>query len=164
MIPPVRIEEVALADIRPAEYNPRAILPEARAGLRFSMERFGVVGLVVVNRRTMRIVGGHQRHAIMVESGVERAPVIMVDVDEATEKAMNLTLNNPDIAGRFTDDVLGRIEELRKTDAEAFACLRLAEMAAGEGLLSELIEERIREKDIGDVVTTRKCSGCGYEW
>ncbi len=44
-----------------APYNPRAIGPEALAGLRTSLETFGDLSGIVVNRRTGHIVCGHQR-------------------------------------------------------------------------------------------------------
>jgi ParB-like chromosome segregation protein Spo0J len=44
-----------------APYNPRKISDHDLEALRRSMKFFGVVEPVVVNKRTGRIVGGHQR-------------------------------------------------------------------------------------------------------
>jgi ParB family chromosome partitioning protein len=74
--------DVSVSEIKPAPYNPREISDEALAGLRQSLERFGMVDLLVVNRRNMRIISGHQRYKILQEAGVEKVTVIMVDVDE----------------------------------------------------------------------------------
>ena len=76
------IQEVNLADIKPAPYNPREISDEALAGLRMSLEKFGYVDLLVVNKRNMRIIAGHQRYKVLQMDGVKTAHVIMVDVDE----------------------------------------------------------------------------------
>ena len=43
MTPVLQIERKPLAELVPAPYNPRAISPEALAGLRGSVERFGLV-------------------------------------------------------------------------------------------------------------------------
>ena len=44
-----------------APYNPRMISDHDLVALGRSMTTFGVVEPVVVNRRTNRIIGGHQR-------------------------------------------------------------------------------------------------------
>jgi hypothetical protein len=44
-----------------APYNPRRITDEELLRLRKSLRRFGLVDPVIVNRRSDRIVGGHQR-------------------------------------------------------------------------------------------------------
>jgi hypothetical protein len=61
----LNIETKAIADLVPAPYNPRTISSEALAGLRGSVERFGLVEPVVWNRRTGRVVGGHQRLKVL---------------------------------------------------------------------------------------------------
>ena len=55
------IEQMHIAELDPAPYNPRTISPDALAGLRHSVERFGLVEPIVWNRRTGRVVGGHGR-------------------------------------------------------------------------------------------------------
>ena len=65
------IQDVRLSDIKPAPYNPREIAPESLAGLRQSLEKFGMVDLLVVNKRNMHIISGHQRYKILQEAGVD---------------------------------------------------------------------------------------------
>lgn len=48
-------------DLEPAPYNPRRITDEKLAALGRSMARFGDLSGIVFNRRTGRVVGGHQR-------------------------------------------------------------------------------------------------------
>jgi len=55
------IKEMRIADLVPAPYNPRKITDQAYAGLRESLQKFGLVDLLVVNKRNNRIIGGHQR-------------------------------------------------------------------------------------------------------
>ena len=47
-------------ELDPAPFNPRTISSEALDGLYHSVERFGLVELIVWNRRTGHVVGGHQ--------------------------------------------------------------------------------------------------------
>ena len=82
--------DVKMSEIKPAPYNPREISDAALAGLRQSLAKFGLVDLLVVNRRNMRIISGHQRYKILQQEGVEDVTVIMVDLDEISEMAMNL--------------------------------------------------------------------------
>ena len=61
------ISDIKLSDIKPAPYNPREISNEALSGLRHSLEKFGYVDLMVVNKRNMRVISGHQRYKILQE-------------------------------------------------------------------------------------------------
>lgn len=101
-----------LEELKPAEYNPRTITKEAFRGLEASIRRFGLVQPIVWNRRTERVVGGHQRIEAMKALGQSEAQVVVVDLPESEEKALNVTLNNPAIAGEFTDDLQGILAEL----------------------------------------------------
>ena len=91
------IESKAITDLMPAPYNPRTISAEALAGLRGSVERFGLVEPVVWNRRTGHVVGGHQRLKVLQAMGETSTQVIVVDLPEVEEKALNIALNSPAI-------------------------------------------------------------------
>jgi DNA modification methylase len=120
--------DVLLSEIQPAPYNPREISDEALTGLRESLERFGVVDLLVINKRNMRIVSGHQRYKVLQEAGVEKVTVIMVDVDEISEMAMNVTLNSQEIAGQWTAALIPLLEKLRTENGDAYIALRMKEL------------------------------------
>ena len=76
--------DVSMSEIKPAPYNPREISEEAMTGLRHSLEKFGLVDLLVVNKRNMHIISGHQRYKILQSEGVDKVKAIMVDVDETS--------------------------------------------------------------------------------
>lgn len=120
--------DVSVSEIKPAPYNPREISDEALAGLRQSLERFGMVDLLVVNKRNMRIISGHQRYKILQEAGVEKVTVIMVDVDEISEMAMNVTLNSQEIVGTWTEALIPLLEKLRIEDGDSYIALRMKEL------------------------------------
>lgn len=122
------IQDVRLSDIKPAPYNPREIAPESLAGLRQSLEKFGMVDLLVINRRNMHIISGHQRFKILQEEKVESVEAIMVDVDEVTEMAMNVTLNSQEITGRWTAALVPLLERLRTENADDYLALRMKEL------------------------------------
>jgi hypothetical protein len=106
-------EVVKISELKAAPYNPRQISGEALAGLSKSLERWGVVQEVVVNKRTGYIVGGHQRVAALKKMGVREVPVVWVDLDDVEEKALNVALNNPHISGEFDDTIAGLLTEIR---------------------------------------------------
>lgn len=103
------------SEIHPAEYNPRKISAEGKKLLKRSIKKYGVVGGIVVNKQTGNtIVGGHQKVFVLDE--INNFPekdytlkVEMVDVDERTEKAMNVALNNSAIGGTFDYDMLAAL-------------------------------------------------------
>ena len=58
----------------------------------------------MVNKRTQRIVGGHQRVKAAEGAGIDKLPVVYVDLDETAEKQLNIALNR--ISGEFDVDKL----------------------------------------------------------
>jgi len=119
-----------------APYNPRVIAPEQYEALLKSIQRFGVVEPVVWNKRTGRVVGGHQRVDAMEALGIEDAPVVLIDVSENEEIALNLALNK--ISGVFDDAklqaLLGNLDGDLKaltgfTDQETAALAKLGSLS-----------------------------------
>jgi DNA modification methylase len=140
----VRLETRSLTDLVPAPYNPRRISDDALAGLGASVDRFGLVQPVIVNERTGHIVGGHQRVKVLQAQGAVETDVVVVDVDEAEEKALNLALNSPRISGEWTAGALGLLEEV------VGALPDLGEALLLSGLRGDL--EKLFPQAAGDVV------------
>ncbi len=124
----MRTERRRLADLVSWERNPRSISRKAMAGLKASIQRFGVVQNIIVNERTGRIVGGHQRAKAMAEVGLTETDVVIVDLSPDDEKALNVALNNPHTAGEFTDGLSAILDELVAYDSDLFTALRLDEL------------------------------------
>lgn len=98
---------VELTRMNPAPYNPRKTLAPGDAEwerLVRSIDEFGYVEVMVWNRRTGHLVGGHQRYNVLRHRGVTRAQVSVVDLDEAREKALNLALNK--VRGQWDQQAL----------------------------------------------------------
>ena len=103
----MKVQQVNPAKLVPADYNPRTISEHQAAALKRSIDRWGFVEPVVANKRTGRIVGGHQRIDAALALAVATVPVHWIDVDEASEKALNIALNK--ISGQWDEDLLGRL-------------------------------------------------------
>ncbi len=85
-----------LADIKPAEYNPRIALTEKDfqyKALKASIDEFGLVVPLIVNERTGTLVSGHQRLSVMLASGIEETEVVVVDFPPEKEKALCIAMN-----------------------------------------------------------------------
>lgn len=96
----MKLEKIKLADLKPADYNPRTITPEELKRLRSSIKKFGQVENLVVNK-DMTLISGHQRLLAMIQLGMEYADCYVMDVDKVTEKALNITLNSKYNQGKF---------------------------------------------------------------
>jgi DNA modification methylase len=89
--------KVKVANLIPADYNPRKISAKERAELTTSVEQFGRVEPVIINTGTRKncVIGGHQRLKIYADLGVveieAKAPSRELTEDE--EKELNLRLN-----------------------------------------------------------------------
>lgn len=127
-LPEHRIETRRVADLVPADYNPRKISPKAMEGLKKSLAEFGAVQPIVVNERTGHIVGGHQRVKALAALGQVETTVIVVDLSLTREKALNIALNNPHISGEFYDGLGDLLDEINGEMPELFADLRLDEL------------------------------------
>lgn len=160
--PDGRTETRPLADLEEAPYNPRTIDDASLDGLTSSIERFGLVEPIVWNRRTGHVVGGHQRVKVLRRLGRTEATVVVVDLPLAEEKALNVALNNPAIAGTFTPDVHRIIAEIRAAAADLGQALRLDELERMTmGLLKDMPEAKARagEDDLPEDVPTRTAAG-----
>lgn len=115
----MQFERRKLADLRPAEYNPRKALtpsdPEY-VQIKRSLQEFGYADPIVINRDGT-IIKGHQRRNVMMDLGYEDAEVIVLDIqDKQKEKALNIALNK--ITGKWDDQLLKDI--LVELDLEGY--------------------------------------------
>jgi DNA modification methylase len=93
----LNIVYVPIANLKPAEYNPRKISKEALDQLKESIDRFDLVDPVIVNSATKRkniVIGGHMRLRAAKELGHKTVPVVYVNIPKLDkEKELNLRLN-----------------------------------------------------------------------
>ena len=103
----MNINTVNIDNLIPAEYNPRIELepgmPEYEK-LKNSIQEFGYVEPIIVNDRTGKVIGGHQRINVLNDLGYKEVEVVHVDLDDAHEKALNVALNK--ISGNWDAEKL----------------------------------------------------------
>lgn len=123
-----KMRTVRVSDLHPFGRNPRQISDGALEGLDRSLHKFGLVEPIVWNERTGRVVGGHQRLKILLEAGAEETDVVVVDLTDDDEKALNIVLNNPATAGEYDDQLEGLLDEIEAYIGDDFEALRLDEL------------------------------------
>ena len=133
------------AQLKAAGYNPRQITKAQYDALKFSLKRFGFVQPVIINKRTDRVVGGHQRIKAAIDLGMTSVPTVTLDLDDHDEKALNLALNR--VGGDWDDRLLTKM--LADLGSEGWD---LADLGFDDGELDRLLNTLTTEPE-GRTVT-----------
>lgn len=153
----LKMRSIPIKDIDPAPYNPRIDLKPGDPKwerLKASMEKFGLVEPLVWNERNGVLVGGHQRLNVLIHDGATRVKVSVVDLDEVSEKELNLSLNKN--AGDWDKE---KLEEMpwdeMDVEVTGFSVIEV------EALTPEPPEFPSYDDALE---TEHKCPRCEYEW
>lgn len=129
----MKIEKVKISELNSPDWNPRYITEEDFNKLKNSIETFGYIDPIIVNKYNMNIVGGNQRYQALVKLGYEDVDVIFIDEPNLDrEKALNIALNK--ISGDWdTVKLNSLVEELKMKnfdlDLTGFDEIELEEIA-----------------------------------
>lgn len=115
----MNIRKFKLSDLNPAKYNPRKMLKPGDKEfekLKNSIQSFGYVELIVVNEANNNtVISGHQRLAVMKHLGETEAECVVVSMNEADEKALNIAMNK--VTGEWDVDKLAEVmDSLKELD------------------------------------------------
>ena len=95
----MKIKDIELSKLKPAEYNPRQITKKQVKDLKESIEKFGIVDPLIINSDNT-IIGGHQRFAILNEASKKvdweyppKVPCVILDLSKEEERELNIRLN-----------------------------------------------------------------------
>lgn len=92
----MKIVQRQIADLIPAEYNPRQISEKQLADLAKSMENLGTLEPAVVNQYPGRenvIISGHQRIRVAQDMGMDKYPCLEVKFPPEKEREANIRMN-----------------------------------------------------------------------
>jgi hypothetical protein len=109
------IEVINRKDIHGADYNPRKITESAKKKLRKFLKENGLWQPLVLNKRTMTLVSGHQRLSIMdslLRKDDYDLTMSVVEVDEKLEASGNVFMNNQSAMGEWDVTALQDIKGL----------------------------------------------------
>ena len=89
------VETVNITELISPDYNPRHITPAAMESLKQSIDEFGYIDPLIVNRVNMHVVGGNQRLECLKALDYTEVEVIFIEEPDINrEKAINIRLNN----------------------------------------------------------------------
>lgn len=153
---------VRLCDVKTQDDNPRVINMQAFEGLVASIDRFGMVDLIVWNKRTGNVVSGHQRLAVLLKKGVTEAPMIVVDMSEEEELAASLTMNNTTIEGQFDEPIFELIGQIKSSAPDLFKAVRIddLELCLEKSMKKAVLGETVKKDNDWDT----ECPCCGEKW
>jgi len=110
------IEVIMLKDYEDLPGNPRKDLKptdQEYKKLERSIDEFGFLETIVVNKRTKHLISGHQRAKILRERGILGIEAVVVDFSPEKERAAAIALNK--VRGDWDDQKLSvLLEELAK--------------------------------------------------
>lgn len=107
-----KITMIKVADLKPAEYNPRKHSEKQLEDLKTSMREFGVPDPLLVNcapKRMNIIIGGHMRLVAARALGMAELPCVYLSIpDIEREKELNIRLNKN--SGIFDNKLLAKFD------------------------------------------------------
>ena len=90
----MEIVKVNINELISPEYNPRQITDDEMGKLKNSINEFGYIAPIIVNKHNNHIIGGNQRYEALKSLGYTDVDVVFVDEpDSNREKALNIALN-----------------------------------------------------------------------
>ena len=90
----MEIVKVDINELISTEYNPRQITDDEMEKLKNSINEFGYVAPIIVNKYNNHIIGGNQRYEALKSLGYTDVDVVFVDEPDLNrEKALNIALN-----------------------------------------------------------------------
>lgn len=102
----MQTKTIKIKKLKTAKYNPRKISKKDMDALVSSIKKYGLVQPIVVNKNNV-IIGGHQRVEACRKLKYTEVPVMVVDLDEESEKELNIILNK--VGGTWDEEKLTTI-------------------------------------------------------
>lgn len=99
----MQLEKIKISKLKAATYNPRQISTKQYNDLKKSLDKFGVVDPIIINK-DYTVIGGHQRLKICKELNHKEIGCIILDLDKDDERELNIRLNKN--TGEFDMDIL----------------------------------------------------------
>ena len=104
----MEIVKVDINELISPEYNPRQITDDEMEKLKNSINEFGYIAPIIVNKHNNHIVGGNQRCLALKQLGYTMIDVIYINEQDINkEKALNIRLNN--LSGEWDTNKLQNI-------------------------------------------------------
>jgi hypothetical protein len=138
----MKITSKNINDLKASEYNPRQISKKQFKELCESIEGFGLVDPIIINKNPEReniVVGGHQRLKACKKLGFKKIPCVEVNLDINKEMELNVRLNKS--GGIFDVDMLANTFDIHNLKEWGFTDLEL-------GFNIDKIEENVYTNNV----------------
>ena len=109
----LKIEYVDIDTIKPNQYNPKMMTEKEAKELEESIELFGIVDPLILNKAKERegiLIGGHQRLKIYQKMGYTEIPIVWLNIPDI-EKERELCLRLSKNVGSWDWDLLANFDE-----------------------------------------------------
>jgi len=148
----MEVTNINIDELKENDKNPRRITKKELQKLVRSIQEFGFVDPIIVNKHKTRnnvVVGGHQRLKAAKQMGMKEVPVTYVDIPEDKESLLNIALN--EIGGEWDDDkLLALLTELDERGID------LTLSGFDEPLLDEILSNKEQQKKESTIDKTPK--------
>lgn len=136
----MKIEKVNITDLISPDYNPREITPEEMEKLKTSIQEFGYISPIIVNKHNNHIIGGNQRYEAMKQLGYTEVEVSYVNITDLNrEKALNIRLNK--LSGTWDNVKLNSILEDLTLDGFDVTLTGFQEVNINESTFTEQLNQ-----------------------
>ena len=144
-------EWVDIESITPWERNPR-MNEHAVQQVAVSIQQFGFLNPIIVQKSTKKIVAGHTRHKAAKSLGLAQVPVIFADLDNSKAQAYAIADNKLGELASWDDSLLAELlGELKEEEFDlsslGFDEIELADLFNDENI-RELNDEGFDEDEI----------------
>jgi ParB-like chromosome segregation protein Spo0J len=176
----IRLKKIPISDLRPDPDNPRVDLkpgdPEYER-IKASITGFGLVDPIILDSKTLLVIGGHQRLNVLIEQGITELYLLplggitwafssldLKPLTDAQKKALNVALNN--LKGEWEFEKLIKVlNDLKEAGLDftitGFSEDQLDSMNADFAIPGS---EREFDENCAADVKTVKCPECGHEF
>ena len=107
----MKVKKIDINKLQPASYNPRQISTKQYKDLKESVNRFGVVDPIIINK-DMTVIGGHQRLKVCKDLKHTEIDCVVLDLTKEEERELNIRLNKS--GGEFDLDILANEFEIQE--------------------------------------------------
>jgi DNA modification methylase len=159
----MKVKKIDINKLQPASYNPRQISTKQYKDLKESVNRFGVVDPIIINK-DMTVIGGHQRLKVCKDLKHTEIDCVVLDLTKEEERELNIRLNKS--GGEFDMDILANefdVEELKDwgfKDIEfGFNIDKIVEGNTEDDHIPEVKESRVKLGDVWELGKHRLMCG-----
>ena len=105
----MNIRKIKINKLKPATHNPRQISKKQYNDLKDSIEKFGLVDPIIINK-DFTVIGGHQRLKVCKELKYKDIDCVALFLTKEEERELNIRLNKS--GGEFDLDILANEFEI----------------------------------------------------